>query len=136
MKGKRPHVVPLSPMTVMLLDARRRQAPTSIYVLEGVRAKRLWSGLGEQLPALAAPWIPHDLRRTAATGMGRIGVSSFVIARVLAHADLSVTAVYNRHEHLPEKTDALDRWARELQRVINPAATASASVLRHRPRRA
>lgn len=34
-----------------------------------------------------APWRLHDLRRTASTGMGRLGVPRFIIERVLNHAD-------------------------------------------------
>jgi integrase len=67
-------------------------------------------------------WIPHDLRRTAATEMGRLGVPEFIIGRVLNHAAKGVTGkVYNRYEYLKEKRDALDKWARYLETLIRPA---------------
>ncbi|MEK1886051.1 MAG: hypothetical protein AAAB35_00425 [Phyllobacterium sp.] len=31
------------------------------------------------------PWTPHDLRRSAATGMEEIGVSPFIVGHVLNH---------------------------------------------------
>ena len=46
-----------------------------------------------------APWTIHDLRRTAATEMGRLGVSRFIIGKVLNHADRSVTGIYDRHQY-------------------------------------
>ena len=37
------------------------------------------------------PWRLHDLRRTAATHMVRLGVSELVVGRVLNHAPQGVT---------------------------------------------
>jgi hypothetical protein len=50
--------------------------------------------------------------------MGSLGVSRFVIARVLNHADRSVTAVYDRHSYDGEKMVALERWADDLARIL------------------
>ena len=66
------------------------------------------------------PWTIHDLRRTVGTGLGRLGVSRFIIARVLNHADRSVTGIYDRHEYLAEKRNALDAWANYLGSLIAP----------------
>ena len=45
-------------------------------------------------------FVPHDLRRTAASCMTSMGISRLVVAKVLNHADSSVTAVYDRHSYL------------------------------------
>jgi integrase len=66
------------------------------------------------------PWTIHDLRRTAATGMGRLGVSRFIIGRVLNHADSSVTGIYDRHEYLNEKRQALEAWGIHLENLVGP----------------
>ena len=68
----------------------------------------------------------HDLRRTAASGMGRLGVARETIALVLNHVDRGprATAVYDRFDRLPEKRAALDRWAREVARIVTPTASA------------
>jgi integrase len=61
-----------------------------------------------------APWRLHDLRRTAATGMARLGQPVHVIEAVLNHtsgAISGVAAVYNRHRYLDEKRAALEAWA-------------------------
>ena len=59
-------------------------------------------------------WRFHDLRRTAASGMARIGVAPHVIEKVLNHQSgviSGVAAVYNRHGYEAEKREALERWA-------------------------
>jgi integrase len=69
------------------------------------------------------PWTFHDLRRTAATHMGRLGVSLEVIARVLNHARAGVTAKhYALYEYEAEKRSALDRWAAEVMRTVDGTA--------------
>ena len=59
----------------------------------------------------------HDLRRSAATYMVRLGVPRLVVARVLGHADSDVTGRYDVHAYDREKRAALRKWAEELQRI-------------------
>jgi integrase len=69
--------------------------------------------------ATVSPWRLHDLRRSAATHMVRLGVTEDVVGRVLNHAPKGVTAkVYALHTYAPEKRSALDRWAAELMRAV------------------
>lgn len=59
-------------------------------------------------------WRLHDLRRTLATGMQRLGVRFEVTEAILNHRSGSrsgVAGVYQRHDWLPEKRDALRLWA-------------------------
>lgn len=66
-------------------------------------------------------WRIHDIRRTAASGMAKIGIAPHVIEKVLNHSTgqiSGVAAVYNRHEYLKEKTDALNAWARALDAIV------------------
>jgi len=65
-------------------------------------------------------WTIHDLRRTVGTGLGRLGISRFVIARVLNHADSSVTGIYDLHEYLAEKRHALEAWGQHIENLIAP----------------
>jgi integrase len=61
------------------------------------------------------PFTPHDLRRSAATGMARLGIDRLVIAKVLNHRSAdhaTVTGlIYDRHDYAKEKRAALARWA-------------------------
>jgi integrase len=75
-------------------------------------AAKLWEACG-----LKGSAHVHDLRRTAATYMVRLGVSRLVVARVLGHSDSDVTGRYDVHAYDREKRGALQKWADELARI-------------------
>lgn len=59
------------------------------------------------------PWRVHDLRRTLATGMQRLGVRFEVTEAILNHvsgARAGVAGVYQRHDWRDEKRVALEAW--------------------------
>ena len=60
---------------------------------------------------MLAPWVNHDLRRTMRTGLSRLRVDRDIREVVLAHTRPGVEGVYDRHDYLDEKRDALERWA-------------------------
>ena len=125
MKAANEHVVPLSPQVITLLKERRKTvAADATYVLEGGRSRR--QRLGVTAAIGIEDFKPHDLRRTAASGMARAGVQRFIVARVLGHIDRSVTGVHDRHEYLSEKRWALDTWARRLAAILEPKNTGTA----------
>lgn len=71
-------------------------------------------------------WRIHDLRRTMASGMARLGVAPHVIEKLLNHTSgtiSGVAAVYNRHGYEPEKRGAAEKWVACL--MNNPGITAS-----------
>jgi integrase len=84
----------------------------------------------DQLSGLTG-WRLHDLRRTAASGMARLKVEPWIVEKVLNHqtGQLSgIAGVYNRWCYLNEKREALERWQRHLDRLLNlDILTASAS---------
>jgi hypothetical protein len=62
----------------------------------------------------------HDLRRTAATGLQRLGVRLEVTEAVLNHVGRSragVVGVYQRFDWVAEKRAALAAWARHVERL-------------------
>jgi integrase len=140
-KGRRWHVVPLSDLAISILRSlprltlpdsnrpspyvftTRGDVPISGFSVAKRRIdQKMIKARKEAGASPTEPWGIHDLRRTAATEMGRLGVSEFVIGRVLNHASKGVTGkVYNRYEYLNEKRDALERWARYLETLIRPA---------------
>ena len=73
-----------------------------------------------QAPAPLDTWRLHDLRRTGVTVMARLGIRWEVADRVLNHVGGAVTgvaAVYQRHEWLTERGQALDQWARHITEI-------------------
>jgi integrase len=65
-----------------------------------------------------AHFTPHDLRRTAASHMTRIGVPRLHVEKVLNHSTGDIAEVYDRHDYLPEKKAALEKWATHLEEII------------------
>jgi integrase len=117
-KNGRPHLVPLSTPVIDLLKTMPRlhqdvlfpaRGSTSAVISGFTRAKlRLDRTSG------VADWTLHDLRRTTATHLGKLGTAPHVIERVLNHVSGSfsgVAGVYNRHPYFEEMRDALQRWA-------------------------
>jgi integrase len=70
-------------------------------------------------------WTFHDLRRTAATGMARLGIAVRVTEAVLNHVSGTgggIVAVYQRHDYADEKRRALDAWAGLVAQVLDSKA--------------
>ena len=67
-------------------------------------------------------WRLHDLRRTGASGMARLGINLPVIEKILNHTSGSfggVAGVYQRHSFSDEKRKALEAWASFLQSTVS-----------------
>ena len=135
-KAKRAHLVPLSAMALSILETVPRM--TGDYVFSTTAGERPVSGFSRAKARLDArikeasesdeadlvdvsEWRAHDLRRTAATGMRRLGVHRDDVGAVLNHAPRGVTAEhYDQYEQLPEKRAALEAWGRKIQSIIEP----------------
>ena len=79
-----------------------------------------------------ADWRLHDLRRTCATGLQRLGTRLEVIEAVLGHIGGSragVVGVYQRHAFEPEKRAALDAWARHVAGLASANGRGKAKVI-------
>jgi integrase len=120
-KSARAHLVPLSLQVVELLKAAPQFGPyvwssdAETHVKGYSKAKLKLDALLTASGAELKPWRLHDLRRTAATHMVRLGVSEVVVGRVLNHAPQGVTArTYALHSYEAEKRRALSAWADEI----------------------
>jgi integrase len=69
-------------------------------------------------------WQLHDLRRTARTLLARkrVGVQPHIAEQVLGHAQGGIQGTYNVHEYFEEKSEALERLAAEIARIVTPPA--------------
>lgn len=119
-KSGRAHIVPLSVNAVQLVTSLPMVSRTFVFPALGREAPIAgFSKWKRDLDVRAAVgnWRIHDLRRTAASGMARLGVSPHVIERVLNHTSGTlggVAGVYNRFGYLPEMRTALEEWARHV----------------------
>jgi integrase len=78
-------------------------------------------------------WTLHDLRRTGASGMARLGINLPVIEKILNHTSGSfrgVVGVYQRHSYADEKRKALDAWASFVQSTVSGKRPANVVTLR------
>ncbi|RLV58029.1 DUF4102 domain-containing protein [Parashewanella curva] len=56
-------------------------------------------------------FTPHDLRRTAATLLGKLSVDPIVIEKVLNHELVGVMAIYNQYKYMEKRAVALKKLA-------------------------
>lgn len=85
---------------------------------------RVRAAMEEKSKAPVPHWTLHDLRRTLATGLQRLGVRLEVTEAVLNHISGSragIVGVYQRHNYFEEKREALVAWGREVQRLARVA---------------
>lgn len=120
-KGGRGQMVPLSPQVAAILASSPRLGDY-VFTTDGETYIRCFSKLKIRVDKLLAVesefngWRLHDLRRSAATHMVRLGVLEEVVARILNHARQGVTArVYALHSYANEKRVALESWAAEVE---------------------
>jgi len=151
-KADRAHEIPLSELAMSIIGecpkigdfvfSTGRSAPARTGATAGARPISGWSKAkaaldrltpkkaqalaeerGEEAPAQLAEWHLHDLRRTCATNLARLGVDRVVIAKVLNHAESEVTAIYDRHRYDREKRRALDLWGERLKAIVDGTET-------------
>lgn len=137
------HVIPLAPEAVEIIKSLPQightpflfsttgKTPVSGFTRAKEKLDRL---MGEALnkdlpeggePVAIPPFTIHDLRRTAATGMAGLRFPPHVVEAVLNHRSgtrRGVASVYNRHDHLEEKREALAAWARRVAALIEGEA--------------
>ena len=73
-----------------------------------------------------ASWRLHDLRRTCVSGMARLKIPPHVADKVINHQTgtiSGVAAVYQRHEFLSERKEALERWGEHIKALIEAASS-------------
>jgi integrase len=132
-KAKRTHYVPLSEFALELLEEMKEINGDSDYVFQStakVNEPIGWlqhSAVRVSKASKVTDFRIHDLRRTSASFMAKMGVNRTVLGKVLNHkglaGDSKVTAVYDRHDYMNEKRVALENWTIHLKGIINGAET-------------
>lgn len=125
-KNGQAHRVPLSPLALALIREARDLAGGSPWLFPSPRKDgpvdppAINHALYRTLPDLGLENVtPHDLRRTAASGMTALGVPRLTVSKILNHVETSVTAIYDRRGYDNEKRHALDAWAARLEEIVS-----------------
>ncbi len=130
-KNAKEHSVPLSPPALAIVkmaydktDADEPDAPLFTRTGEPIESNAVAQAVRLKLQGEGPRFTPHDLRRTAATGMADLGVAPHIVEAALNHVSgfrAGVAGVYNRARYDPEKRDAVERWGEHVGRLTKNA---------------
>jgi integrase len=120
-KNKKIHIVHLSEPAWKVVEACSGE-PYVFGTATGKRFQRFGKGKRaiDKLCEVAG-WRLHDLRRTIVSGMARLGIPPHVADKILNHQAgtiSGVAAVYQRHDFLAERKEALDRWGIHVEQIV------------------
>jgi len=142
-KNKKPHLVHLSDFALAVWDKMCELPGEGEYLFEGrdgghlsetevtrrlsdrqTRAKPVKGRKNSTILDLpGGHWTQHDLRRTGATIMGELGISSDVIDLCLNHKKAKkTTRTYQRQTMLPQRKEAFDALGAHLGRLLGDPA--------------
>jgi integrase len=128
-KNGREHTIPLGALSATLLT-KAMNSPSSangyIFSARTGSSNACFSGWSK---ASAALWkitgiegaTLHDLRRSYATNMARLGVPLHIIEKLLNHVSGSfggIVGVYQRHEFKEEMAEAVQKYENFIQEIV------------------
>ena len=138
MKAAKAHTVPLSPQVVAVL---RTLPMVGIYAFStdgGAKPITGYSKMKKRLDALSGitGWTLHDIWRTTATGLEKLGVPLQVTEAILGHAASKTRLVgtYQRHDYTEEKAAALCRWGNQVEALVSGKTGTNVTPMRKRRR--
>src|ERR1035437_2476450 len=143
-KNGQEHEVPLSPAAWALLDGLPKTSKAGLVfsvtgdtqvsgfsrakerldaeIVKLQKSDAIQQGEGAAAVEPIPHWTLHDLRRTGATGMARLGINLPVIEKILNHTSGSfrgVAGVYQRHTFADEKRRAMEAWSNFVQATVS-----------------
>jgi integrase len=94
-----------------------------VFTVDGERGIGAWSHAKRRLDAACGVkgWVIHDLRRTLATGLQKLGILVPVTETVLGHTSGSrggIVGVYQKHNYADEKRAALEAWGAHVMALV------------------
>jgi integrase len=125
-KNRCKHEIPLSSQTWELIQVQPRFADCPyVFSADGKKPVIGWGKAKVRISARARiaadSWRLHDLRRTAASGMQKLGVSVPVIEKALNHISgtfRGIVGVYQQHDYADEVRIALQKWADRIEEIV------------------
>ena len=122
-KNERSHRVPLSTQTVKVLDELLAGDDRSEGWVFYTRVRdgpmtTLWRTKRDIAERAGVSFVPHDLRRSAASKMTGMGIPRLTVSKLLNHAEAGITKIYDRHSYDAEKCQALYTWGARLEEIV------------------
>ena len=124
-KSKREHKIPLSSLAWQIISSAPRIAGCAyVFSVTGKGAIANFHHIKDRLDAklnFAEHWQFHDIRRSAASGLQRLGVRLEVIEATLGHRSGSfrgIVGTYQVHDYANERRIALQQWADHVARLV------------------
>jgi integrase len=139
-KNAKPHMLPLARQAIEQLKATGT-SEGYLFSASGAQPIQNWSYWKRKVDKLfneelskaelpvAAPWKVHDLRRSVASGMQRLGEHRDVVeAFSNRQVREGVAAVYQRHDYRTEMEAAAQRWADHVEALLDERAEAKSQA--------
>jgi integrase len=125
-KNHREHVITLSSQAMAIIESMPRFAGCPfIFSADGRAPVVGWTKAKKRISAKAGivekSWRLHDLRRTCASGMQKLGVSVPVIEKCLNHVSgtfRGIVGTYQQHGYADEIAIALQKWGDHVERLV------------------
>ena len=86
-------------------------------MLEELREIALTRGKNPERVTLPE-FVNHDIRRTVRTHLSALRIGEEVREAVLAHVRPGIKGVYDKHQYLDEKREALTLWHARLRSIV------------------
>jgi integrase len=136
-KHREPHLVPLTDLSLNLLEQLRKLSGDSKYLFPGNAKKKSEDkprgpdALNQAIKRFCIPYgkskrepfklfTGRDMRRTWKSLAGQVGLSKEIRDRIQGHAFSDVASQhYDRYDYWPEKRAAMEKWCRWLERLVS-----------------
>ena len=120
-KNKQPHIIPLPNQAQRLVD-QLIEKEGNFLIKSGRNGDRPVNGFSKaklQMDRLSGVqnWKFHDLRRTVATNLTKLGIDRLILQKIINHSERGVTQIYDRYSYMDEKREALQKWADRLDEI-------------------
>ena len=133
-KNGRPQAVPLSSVAIKVLQELRGRGRDGSCIFktsrsEHIKLRSLQNATSRiSTKAHICPFSPHDLRRTAATLLRRVGTRRETLAKILNHVSSSVTDIYDHYNEADEKYAALEKLSQHVEILTSAPMNLSATA--------
>jgi integrase len=128
-KNECEHVIPLTAAMRAVLRECPKDGP---FAINGAHKLGDHSGAKAKLDAVAkiASWTFHDLRRSVATGMQKLGIAPHIVELCLNHKSgtfRGVAGIYQRHKYTNEIAAAFKLWSEHIEAIASGAKIKAAA---------